>query len=117
MMHVWLALGLLALTPIGAANPQDQIYPGPPWTPAADEVLAADLATFTRCDTLIQALATRMSAKVTDRRYTLSQTWGRVLRAKLQNELDGSSMSVRVTCWSKPGSGAQILVDARDDQP
>ncbi len=83
--------------------------PAPPALVAADERSVVDGAAFGACDKALEAFVARGGVTVTSRQYSISPQWGNVLRAKVAFR-DGS-VDYPVTCWSKPGEGAEMWVD------
>jgi hypothetical protein len=82
----------------------------PPTDPAADETVVTDGAAFATCEMALQAFASRGSATVTDRQYSLSPEWGHVLWATVA--LPGVGVSaIPVVLSSKPGEGVAMFVD------
>jgi hypothetical protein len=86
-------------------------FPHPPWTATADETSVSDPTAFSVCEQAIEAFASRADGKVTERRYSISQQWGRVLRAKVGFARANSAGAVLVTCWSGAGPGVQMAVE------
>jgi len=89
----------------------------PPWSAAADETNVSDTTTFSDCEQAIQAFVSRAGGKITDRKYSVSKTWGRVLRAKVRIAHGGFAGTTLVTCWSGQGPGVQMAVEIEDCGP
>jgi len=89
-------------------------FRSPPWRAAADEKTTSDRTPFAVCNGLISDFASRSNSKVKDQAYSVSKTWGDVLRARVTEAGAGSSPTTDVVCWSKPGSRTQIAVWIED---
>jgi len=90
------------------------VFQSPPWSAAAEEKAVSDRAHFAVCEQAISAFVSKSDGKVKSQSYSVSETWGDVLRTKVTQNDDGSSFTTDIICWSKPGSGAQIAVKVED---
>ena len=86
-------------------------FPHPPWIATADETSGSDPATFGDCERGIEAFASQGHGAITERRYSISKTWGRVLRAKVRFATLGITSAALVTCWTGEGPGVRIAVE------
>jgi hypothetical protein len=86
-------------------------FPHPPWNAGADETSVSDSATFSNCDLAMEAFASRGGGKIMQRRYSVSKTWGRVLRAKVAFARAGFASTTLVTCWAGAGPSVQMAVE------
>ena len=86
-------------------------FPHPPWNASGDETSVSDPTTFRPCEQAIEAFASRAAGRITERRYSVSKQWGRVLRAKVSFARANSAVTVLVTCWSGDGPGVQMAVE------
>lgn len=83
----------------------------PPSTATGDEKNVSDHAGFDNCEAAIQAFAFEAKAQITDRKYSVSKQWGKVLRAKVLIARHGLSATTLVTCWTGSGPGVQLVAD------
>jgi hypothetical protein len=83
----------------------------PPWNAGGDETSVSDSTMFSNCDQAIEAFASRDGGQITERRYSVSKQWGRVLRAKVGFARRGFVSTTLVTCWSDVGPGVQMAVE------
>jgi hypothetical protein len=90
------------------------VFQSPPWSAAAEEKTVSDHAPFAVCEHLISTVVSKSNGKIKEQNYSVSETWGDVLRTKVTQTGDGSSFTADIICWSKPGSGAQIAVKIED---
>jgi len=82
----------------------------PPWQAASGETPATDATSFADCDEAIDAFAARAKGKVTDRSYTQSADWGRILRARVAVSYRREPSVLQMTRWSGPGSGVAFAM-------
>jgi hypothetical protein len=87
------------------------VFPHPPWSGTADETSVSDPTTFSDCEQAMQAFASRAQGEITERRYSISKQWGRVLRAKVGFGRGNVAATTLVTCWSGAGAGVQMAVE------
>jgi hypothetical protein len=83
----------------------------PPLSAAPDEQSVSDHAGFDQCEAALQTFAAKANAELTDRTYSVSKEWGRILRAKVRMGGAGSSMAPLLICWTAPGPGVQMMVE------
>jgi hypothetical protein len=88
----------------------------PPWN-ATDETIAHDPAPFKDCEQALQAFVTRGKGKVVDQKYSVSQTWGRVLRARVCFGGAGMAGMTDVTCWTGDSPGVRMAVEIEQCGP
>jgi hypothetical protein len=86
-------------------------FPHPPWIATRDETSVADPAKFSDCEQAIDAFASRAPGHISDRRYSLSKEWGRILRAKVGVAHAGMGGTLLVTCWTGAGPGVSIAIE------
>jgi hypothetical protein len=86
-------------------------FPHPLWNAGADETSVSDPTTFSECEQAVEAFASRAKGKITERRYSVSNKWGRVLRAKVGFGHGNYAATTLVTCWSGTGPGVQMAVE------
>src|SRR5579862_2854916 len=86
-------------------------YSCPPWKAGADESEVAASAAFSRCEQALEAFTSRASGKISEQQYSISKTWGKVLRAKVTFSHGGYAGSALVICWSSDGPGVQMSVE------
>ena len=79
----------------------------PEWPATSDEQPDNGDVGFEQCEAMISLLAQRMNSTVTDRKYSISQKWGRILRAKINTGLSAP----RVSSCTGSGAGAQIFIE------
>ncbi len=84
----------------------------PPWQMAKSETPFPTGMTFETCDKLVDQLASRLHAAGGERTYSVSNRWGKILRAKLP-EADGQSFTL-VTCWGSDSSAQVAVALSRD---
>jgi hypothetical protein len=94
-------------------------YIFPPWRSGPDEKFSSDLGSFKLCLRAIDALSSRMKGRITDQTCSRSEQWGRVVRAQVAYEREGTLGAALVTCWSVSGSSVEIAVslDCCSDPP
>jgi hypothetical protein len=85
-------------------------YSCPPWNVVPNETVSSDPAEFSICNTVINALVARLNGKATGQIYSLSEQWGKIVRAKIVYEHQGTVGTVLVTCWSDSGSDVKIAL-------
>jgi len=83
----------------------------PPWNAGASETTVSDPTSFGDCEQAIDAFASRGRGRILERRYSVSRTWGKVLRAKVGFAHGGFAGTTHVTCWSGVGPGVQMAVE------
>jgi hypothetical protein len=93
------------------------IFPHPPWNADTGEAAASDPTAFNQCEQAIRAFATRAEGKITERRYSISKTWGKVLRAKVGFARANVTGTTLVTCWSDAGAGVKMAVEVEGCGP
>jgi hypothetical protein len=86
-------------------------FPHPPWIEAPDETSVSDPAKFSDCERAIDAFASRAQGHITDRRYSLSKEWGRILRAKVGVTHAGLGGTLLVICWMGAGPSVSIAIE------
>jgi hypothetical protein len=86
-------------------------FPHPPWSMTGDEVSDSDTTKFADCEQAIDAFASRTDGKITERRYSVSEEWGRILRAKVGFAHGSIGGTVLVTCWTGEGPGVRIAME------
>ena len=86
-------------------------FPHPPWNATPDETRVSDPTEFNACKQAIEAFASRAEGKISERTYSVSKQWGRVLRAKVGFSRGGSAVMTLVTCWTGAGPGVQMAVE------
>jgi hypothetical protein len=91
-------------------------YSCPPWSAASEEAAGSDPAMFSACLDAIGLIASRMNGAILERTCSMSKQWGKVVRAKITYQREGSAGSAFVTCWSAAGSGVEIAVKLDCDQ-
>jgi hypothetical protein len=84
----------------------------PPWQAAADEAPLPE-ASFPACDQVVEGLAKLGGGEIGGRTYSLSQRWGKILRAKWLTSEDAQSVML-LTCWG-PDAGVQIVAAVSRD--
>jgi hypothetical protein len=89
----------------------------PEWPATSGESYVSDRKEFKECEAAIQILASRSNSNIADRRYTYSNQWGRILRAKILTGEHGLSVVSRVTCWMGPDKGVQLAVEVEGCGP
>ena len=89
-------------------------YSCPPWSATPDETIVSNPSGFSSCRKVIGILASNMNATVTERVCSLSNEWGKIIRAKIAYAYEGSPATALVTCWSTPGSGVGIFMKLDD---
>jgi hypothetical protein len=92
-------------------------FPYPPWNGAADETSVSDPTRFGNCEQALSAFAAQGGGQTLERRYSISKTWGRVLRAKVGFTHGSVAGMTLVTCWSADGPGVQMAVEMGDCGP
>jgi hypothetical protein len=92
-------------------------FPHPPWNVESGEATVSDSAAFNQCEEAMTAFASRVDGKITDRRHSISQKWGRVLRAKVVFSRASVAGTTLVTCWSGAGPGIQMAVEVEGCGP
>src|SRR5580698_9934256 len=92
-------------------------FPHPPWNTMAGETSVSDAAEFRDCERAIDAFASRGKGVITERRYSVSRDWGRVLRAKVAFAQAGFDATMLVTCWTGEGPGVRIAVEVGNCGP
>src|SRR5215469_8186717 len=55
----------------------------PPWEPDPEERATSDRSMFGNCESLLHSFATRDRGKISNETYTISQKFGKILRAKV----------------------------------
>jgi hypothetical protein len=88
----------------------------PPWSPAADERVATDRSAFHNCEAAVRDIASRGDGEISHETYTLSEEWGKVLRAKVTFTFEGSPTTSLVTCWSVSGPRVKMWVKKDDGE-
>ena len=86
----------------------------PPWHTTVGETAVSDSPAFAGCDKAVDALAASAKWKIADRKYFLSNDWGRLLRAKVVFDFKGSSMTFLVNCWSRKDPDVHFALRAQD---
>jgi hypothetical protein len=114
MLALILGTAIQALAAMCGGSQMD-IPPFPPPSPAADEEVVPHGPAFAVCDEVLHSLTQRGGGVIEDRQYSVSAQWGHLVRARLKSA--GGSSDFPVACWSKPGEGAQIWIDAQGPQP
>ena len=82
----------------------------PPWDVANDETIVADSSIFSQCDDVLKTFVSQAKGLIKSRTYSISKQWGSVLRAKAELPFAGVTTTTLITCWSKSGSGVEIVV-------
>jgi len=101
---LWVMAGLVA---VGEGSKSDlPIFP--PFTATPGERAVSDGADFSVCDEALQTFVTSSGWTITSRRYSVTQLWGNMIRAKVTSG-DGSDFPV--ICWLNAIGRAQILFD------
>ena len=86
-------------------------FPHPPWNAVSGETSASDLTEFSQCEQAVSAFSSQAKGKITERRYSVSKQWGKVLRAKVEFAHGNLAGTALVTSWSDSGSGVKIAVE------
>jgi hypothetical protein len=89
----------------------------PPWNGVTDEISVSDPTNFGNCEQALSAFADQGGGRTLERRYSISKTWGRVLRAKVVFTHASAAGTTHVTCWSVDGPGVQMAVEMGDCGP
>jgi hypothetical protein len=96
-------------------KPMDNLH-APPWRAAADETIVSDDTEFANCETAIAAVASRSGGAISDRVYSVSPKWGRVLRASI-GAAPRLPSALSVICWSQPGPEVEMVVKVAGGGP
>jgi hypothetical protein len=84
----------------------------PHWDAISDETAVSDTRTFSDCEQAVAAFASRAGGSIVDRKYSVSDQWGRVLRANVGlSHRAGFAATTLVTCWSGAGPGVRMAVE------
>jgi hypothetical protein len=86
-------------------------FPHPSWNAGIGETIAPDPVAFNQCEQAMRAFASKVEGKITERRYSTSKRWGKVLRAKVGFAHANVTGRTLVTCWSEAGIGVKIAVE------
>jgi hypothetical protein len=86
-------------------------FPHPPVIPTADETSVSDSPKFSNCEQALTAFASRAGGAISDRKYSTSREWGRILRAEVGFARGGMGATVLVTCWTGEGPGVKMAVE------
>jgi hypothetical protein len=79
-------------------------YQFPPWKRAQDETIPLSSAGFRNYDKFVEAYSLTIHGSLTQKSYSLSKEWGRILRAKIAFEFASSPGTALLTCWARSGS-------------
>jgi len=93
------------------------VFPHPARTATSDEVSTSDPKMFGACEQAMDAFARRGGGTITERKYSISKEWGRVLRAKVSFARNGVAGTMLVTCWTGAGPGVQMAVEVEGCGP
>jgi hypothetical protein len=89
----------------------------PDWPATSGESDVSDHNEFKECEAAIQLLSSKSNSNISDKRYSYSNQWGRILRAKILTGEHGLSVVSRVTCWTGSGKGVQLAVEVEGCGP
>jgi hypothetical protein len=101
---------LLWLTAVADIDPRfAAVYPAPPWISVAGETQFPASPAFGRCETLLRYMV-KPTDRLADKRYAESRRWGHILRVRYIPGGGEGSDAFHLTCWVKPGHGAQFTL-------
>ena len=82
----------------------------PQWQAASDEVGASDSASFSACDDVVNEIAAKGDNKITERWYSISWRWGKIVRASATTMYAGRPSKTFITCWSANDSDVEFAI-------
>jgi hypothetical protein len=89
-------------------------YEWPPWNVAPNETVEPTPAGFSACRKVVGILAAKMNGRVTQRTCSLSEQWGKVIRAKIAYTVEGAPAAAFVVCVSGSGPGIGLAIKLDD---
>jgi hypothetical protein len=82
----------------------------PPCNMEPDETISAESGAFSDCLKPISALAARTNGRVTEQTFSLSPQWGKVVRAKIVSDHEGSPTTACVISWCASDGSLKIAL-------
>src|SRR5277367_3981795 len=90
----------------------------PPWEFVANnEVETSYSSEFNNCEAVIREFASKGGGIISERRYSVSKKWGKILRAKVGFTRANMAVTSLVTCWAGAGPEVQIAVEVEGCGP
>ena len=83
----------------------------PQWPTTSDEQHNVGQAGFDQCEAALKIICEKGGWAVSDKQYSISKKWGKILRAKLSTTSPGLSVVSQITCWASSNKGVELYVE------